>query len=126
MSEICALPNETNKLRHARQIKLDLGTSERTGLAAVASLVDLQATMLSFRDVSELHPTFGLSAISEIASASLGMIENLRRVERAHKMCVKHGEIAGLDIKAVGDVSACPTSEQAGATVEVAPLRAVG
>jgi hypothetical protein len=126
VSEICALPNETNKLRHARQIRLDIGASERSGLAAVASLVELQATMLSFRDVSEMHPTFGLSTISEIASASLGMIENLRRVERAHKMCVKQSELAGIDIKAVGDVSQCPTSEHAATTRDVEPLRVVG
>lgn len=114
MSEICALPHETQKLRHARQIKIDLNASERNGLAAVASLVELQATILAFRESAELHPTFGLSVLGEVASASLGMIENLRRVERAHRHCLREGQNVGIDISAIGDTSDCPTSEHGG------------
>jgi hypothetical protein len=120
VSEICALPNETRKLRHARQIKLDLSASERNGLAAVASLIELQSTMLAFREVSELPPTYGLSMLGEVASASLGMIENLRRVERAHRQCVKQSASIGIDIRALGDVSDCPTSEQTGEEIAAA------
>lgn len=129
MSEICALPNETQKLRHARQIKLDLSASERNGLATVASLVELQATMLAFREASELPPTFGLSVLGEVASASLGMIENLRRVERAHRQCLRQSGIAGVDITAIGDTSDCPTSERTGteiAATAATRMRAVG
>ena len=110
MSEICALPNETRKLRQARQIRVDLNASERNGLAAVTSLIELQATMLAFREASDLPPTFGLSVLGEVATASLGMIENLRRVERAHRQCLKQSENAGIDIEALGDISDCPTS----------------